>query len=94
MLERDRRKAARHRHAQRLARREWLEKNEKWATCPNHGKSATLNDRGIWRGTPCLDFFPANCDYQNPNSRNFDRDVLVCYTCRSSWLTNTHMTHP
>lgn len=94
MLERDRRRKARAAHAAKLARRRWLELNDKWTACPNHGKSATLNDRGIWRGTPGLDFFPANCDYQNPESPNFDKDVLVCYACKSSWFTHTDLKHP
>lgn len=38
MLERDRRRAQTRKYAESIIRREWLDKNAKWAACPNHGR--------------------------------------------------------
>lgn len=44
MLERDRRRRERARHAQKQMRKQWLENCEKWARCPNHGQDLAENE--------------------------------------------------
>lgn len=90
MLERDRRRAQTRRHAEQVLRRAWLAENDKWAACPNHGRSATLDGNDFWCGTTNLYFLPSHDDGRTTPS------LLICVepTCESTWNTITSRTHP
>lgn len=90
MLERDRRRLQTRRHAERVIRRKWLEDNAKWAACPNHGKSATLDGNDFWCGTSNLYFLPA------PDNMLDVPSLLMCLEpeCDGTWRTTTNLTHP
>lgn len=94
MLERDRRRAAHRRHAEKRIRREWREKNEKWVACANHGlPAATQDDAGDFIGTEGFFFFPSHPAIPGSIS------TLICVKCvvtngHGVWRTNTNVIHP
>lgn len=90
MLERDRRRAQTRRYAEHVLRNQRVELTTKWATCPNHTKSATLNENGFWTGTTNLYYLPS------PDNSPSEPNLLRCLEpeCNSTWRTVTHRMHP
>ena len=91
MLERDRRRAAHRKYAAKLARRERLENDAKWAACRNSGFTV-----------PKLNEWTSRFEFTTPEEyvesiAVFDTDKgkrLVCHECMTEWSTNTNFTHP
>lgn len=89
MLYRDVRRLQRRHAAQRAMKKEWLQTNELWSSCVNHGLTATSQHNENWVGINDLLLLH---EVKFPYSATMN--VLVCFGCRSIWRVTDDATHP